>query len=32
MKLLFVIICIAVIIFLLAIIIKTLIDRKKNKS
>ena len=32
MKLLFVIICVAVIIFLLAIIVKTLIDRKKNKS
>jgi len=27
-----VIICVAVIIFLLAIIVKTLIDRKKNKS
>ena len=32
MKLLFVIICVAVIIFLLAIIVKTIIDRKKNKS
>ena len=32
MKRLFVIICVAVIIFLLAIIVKTLIDRKKNKS
>ena len=32
MKLLFVIICVAVIIFLLAIIVKTLIGRKKNKS